>query len=179
MDQIRKFFGWLKRQHFWVLSAMVAAIAAYCWYSASGALQTEFTANEGKIKSQFSAVENVNNQPFIANEVINKEQEEEIKKHASAVNKIWEQLYQRQSERVLKWPDELSPRFRDEVAELKFEDEIPRPLREEYLNYIDSHFEALPKKIGARVMPAGEAGTSAYGRGMGGERSIERGYSDM
>ena len=42
MDQLRKIVGWLKRQHFWVLSVVVALIALGCWWSAAGALSNEF-----------------------------------------------------------------------------------------------------------------------------------------
>jgi hypothetical protein len=171
MDHLRKALGWLKRQHFWVLSAIVAAVALASWYRASGVLQSEFKANEGTIKGQFSAVDGVANQPFIANPTISQEQTAQIAKRREAVNQIWQQLYDRQREQVLQWPPVLSQQFRDQVEKLRFEDEIPGELRDDYMNYINRHFPELPKKIQAREMAAGDTG-SGYG---GGRMSAGRG----
>lgn len=169
MDQVRKILGWLKRQHFWVLAVLATAIALWSWYSASSALKAEFTQNESAIKQQFTAVDGVATQSFISNPVINEEQGKQIEQQRAEVAKIWEQLYARQSESVLEWPAALGQRFRDHVAKLKFEDEIDGEMRDLYLNYIDNHFPELPKKIGARVMPAsGESGGGLRGMGGGG-----------
>jgi hypothetical protein len=173
MDQIRKIMSWLKQQHFWVLSGLVAAIALFCWYSASSALVTEFQANESAIKSQFGAVDTAGN--TIANDTINATQSKFIGKQEDEVKRIWQQLYERQREAVLEWPAALGIAFRDEVAELDFEDEIPREMRNIYMDYIDRYFPELPKKIGAREMAADASGFGGgYGGNMG--RGIERGY---
>ena len=54
MDQLRTILAWLKRQHFWVLSVLIALVAIGCWWSASGRLRDEFTANKQAIDSEFS-----------------------------------------------------------------------------------------------------------------------------
>ena len=46
MDQWRTILAWLKRQHFWVLSVLVAPIGIACWWSALRTLSSEFTANK-------------------------------------------------------------------------------------------------------------------------------------
>ncbi len=51
MDQLRKIVGWFKRQHFWVLSGVVALIALGSWWSAAGTLSKEFTSNKGAHRS--------------------------------------------------------------------------------------------------------------------------------
>jgi hypothetical protein len=163
MDQLKVALGWLKRHHFWVLCVVIIGIALYCWNGASGALQEEFERNQGTIKTQFDAQNNLSREEFHANDTINAQQIEEIKKQSEKVGEAWTKLYNRQREAVLKWPSELSDRFRNFVANLKFGDPIPVDLRNHYMNYVGTHFKKLPEKVGAPVLAAGE------GRGGGRE----------
>jgi hypothetical protein len=67
---------------------------------------------------------------------------------------------------VLKWPSNLSEEFRTYIEKLKFGDEIRRGLRAHYNNYIQNHFPALPKIVGALEVPeGGQSGMGDYGRG--------------
>lgn len=166
MDQLRKMLGWLKRQHFWVLAVVLTSIALGCWYRAAGALQDEFAKNQRTIKQEFDAQSRLRREAFHANEGINQQQRKEIKEQSESVAEIWQQLYDRQREEILKWPDELSQRFRDYVAKLKFGEEIPIDLRNNYMNYVGGHFNKLPERVKARVLSEGEGGR----RGRGGSR---------
>lgn len=167
MDQVRAVLGWFKRQHFWVLSILIVLIFTGCWWVASGKAFALFTANSSTIKGGFAEIDTVRNVPFHPNEVINKRQAEENTKQLDSVKKIWQTLYDKQSEQVLKWPQELSQAFRDAVDKLPaLTGEIPEDLRDNYQNYIERHFPALPNQIGAQPLdinaPAG------LGGGMGG-----------
>jgi hypothetical protein len=165
MDQVRTVLGWLKRQHFWVLCVVVAALALASWFRAANALEEEAKRNESTIKQEFNAQSQLRSQQFHANESINSQQVEEIKKQSEIVSGSWEQLYNRQREGVLKWPSELDQKFRDYVAKLKFGDPIPGELRNHYMNYVGTHFKKLPELIGARVMEEGAGGgASRFGR---------------
>ena len=42
MDQLRTALGWLKRQHFWVLSGLAGLIALGCWWSGTGSFSKQF-----------------------------------------------------------------------------------------------------------------------------------------
>lgn len=163
MDQVRAILGWFKRQHFWVLSVLIALIAVGCWWSASGKLFALFNTNASTIKSGFSEIDSVRNTSFHPNEVINKRQAEENTKQQESVKRIWQALYDKQSDQVLKWPAALSQAFRDAVEKLPpLTGEIPVELRENYQNYIERHFPTLPDQIGARPLdinaPTGPGG---------------------
>jgi len=158
MDQLRTALGWLKRNHFWVLSALIPLIALGCWWSASGKLSAMYDTNEKLIKAEFTNLKTEHDKPFHPNEVINQRQGTEVNKQSESVLKLWQQLYDKQRESVLKWPPQLSKEFRDEVEKKQFGDNITTFNRNVYQNYIEQHFPELPKIVGAREMLPTEAG---------------------
>jgi hypothetical protein len=164
MDQLRTMLAWLKKQHFWVLSVLVALIGIACWWKASGTLSSEFVSNKGAIEGEFSSLKQTQGKPFLPNQTIIDKQKEEIKNQAKGVAETWQKLYDRQREHVLEWPTDLSQEFRDHVEKLKFGDDIPRHLLNDYQNYARRYFPELPKIVGARVYAEGEG---AYGEGGG------------
>jgi hypothetical protein len=162
MDQLRKAWGWLQRQHFWVLTAIAVLVALGCWWRGANALWAEYQANKSKIESEFTSAGTVKSKPFHANDKVQSAQNEEIAKQQETVFALWKQLYDRQTASVLKWPSNLSDEFREHIAKLNFGDDFPRNLRAHYNNYIRDHFPELPKIVGALEEP-----DSAQG-GMGG-----------
>jgi hypothetical protein len=175
MDQLRKIFGWLKRQHFWVLSIVVALVALGCWWRAAGTLSKEFTTNQTTIVQQFTTLAGLKNQQFHPNDTINERQVAETKKQSEDVEKIWQQLYDRQREDVLEWPSALSQRFRDTVEKLNFGDPITPPsLLGDYQNYAQRYFPELPKIVGARPLSEEELNAAGgFGGGYGRGGSVE------
>ncbi|MEX2307345.1 MAG: hypothetical protein WD738_07120 [Pirellulales bacterium] len=163
MDQLRTIFAWLKQQHFWVLTALVAVIALGSWWSAAGSLSAQYEANKNKIETEFTSLASLRGNPFHPNDIINENQDAETKKQAESVAAIWQKLYDRQREHVLEWPAALSQAFRDHVEKLQFGADIPPHLRQNYQDYVERHFPKLPEKIGARVLREGES--SPYGGG--------------
>lgn len=168
MDQIRKALSWLKQNHFWVLSGLIALIGLFCWWSAAGSLTKQYEANKSKIMAEFSSMQSEKSKPFHPNEEINKRQVEETNLLSAEVFELWQKLYEAQGENVLVWPAALSTAFRDAVDKLEFGAAIPSNLRENYQNYITRHFTKLPEKIGARPLEESSS-TSA-----GGEFSFSR-----
>ena len=113
MDQLRKVLAWLKANHFWVLSVLVAVIALLCWKMAAAKLSKEFTANKTTITSEFNETEDFRSKPFHPNDDVNQKQAEQIDLQAKNVEAIWKSLYERQTKGVLTWPTDLSQEFRD------------------------------------------------------------------
>ncbi len=168
MDQLRVAWGWLQRQHFWVLTVVAVLVALGCWWRGANALLAEYKSNRSKIESEFAAASSVHSKPFHANESIQQAQNEEIANQQKSVRQLWEQLYARQTAAVLKWPSNLSEEFRNYIAKLKFGDNIPPNLRRHYNNYIQNHFPELPKIVGAlEDTGSGQSGMGDYGRGGG------------
>jgi hypothetical protein len=166
MDQLRTALIWLKRHHFWVLCGLVAIIAFTSWAKASGKLTALFTTNQSAIKKEFESVQGLRKDPFHPNEDINTKQQAQTKQQAADVQKLWQQLYDRQREHVLEWPTELIKDFRDNVDKLQFGAEIRSDLRNHYQNYIENHFPTMPKRIDARAI---DPGTMSGGPGGGPE----------
>jgi hypothetical protein len=170
MDQVRAFLGWIKAQHFWVLTLLIVVLSTAGWYLASGALAAKFKANQAKIAAEFTSQQALQSKPFKANEPINVGQEQQIKLLAEGVRKVWNQLYDRQKEDVLKWPEALGPAFLAYVNDGKrFGDKIRDDHRERYLNYIQNQFPNLLKIIDARELPFdGSTGGGGIGGAMPG-----------
>jgi hypothetical protein len=166
MDQLRKVWGWLQRQHFWVLTVIAVLVAMGCWWRGANALWTEYRANRDKIFAEFQSASTVKDKPFHANDKVQAAQSQEIAEQQQEVNALWKQLYERQTASVLHWPSNLSEEFRKHIAKLQFGAEIPQNLRSHYNNYIRDHFPELPKIVGALEEPnTGQGGTSYMGGG--------------
>jgi hypothetical protein len=176
MDQLRTALVWLKKHHFWVLCGLVALVSLGSWAKASGKLSALFTTNQNAIKSEFTNVKGVRDNPFHPNEEVNSKQQEQTAKQAADVAKLWQELYERQRKNVLEWPPELSKDFRDFVDKLEFGAVIRPDLRNHYQNYIENHFPALPKQIEARAIDASvTAGAGPGGAEFGGGRFAAEG----
>jgi hypothetical protein len=175
MDQVRKVLGWLKQNHFWVLSVLIVLISLFCWWSGSGAMSKLYKDAETKISGGFQQVDTLLGDSFHPNEQIKEQQTKEYNQLLEAVAKLWQELYDLQSKGVLIWPSgpgELLPQFVETVEKLEFGDDIPDRWREHYRNYIFRHFPKLPEKIGARAIQEGQAGAAGAGimrRGIGAE----------
>jgi hypothetical protein len=168
MDQLRTALVWLKRHHFWVLCGLVALIALVSWAKASSKLTALFNQNQAAIKTEFSNVQNLRTDPFHPNEEVNNKQQEQTKHQAEGVAKLWKDLYERQRQHVLEWPEELGPEFREAVDKLQFGDDIRNDLRNRYQNYIENHFPSLPKQIDARPIDASVTAAGGPGEFVGG-----------
>jgi hypothetical protein len=176
MDQVRTALAWLKKHHFWVLSALIPLIMIFCWNKASGKMSALYSKNESEIKGGFTSVDKVKGDPFHPNEDVNTKQEAQTKQQAEDVAKLWQQLYDRQRQHVLEWPVQLSKEFRDAVEKLQFGADIPWDLRNHYQNYIENHFPDLPKQIEARAIDETVTGTGGPG---GGEMMRSRSFTEM
>ncbi len=170
MDQVRTALAWLKKHHFWVLTGLAVLIALGCWWSAAGKMSAKYEADQKTIKGGFDTVQAVKSASFHANQTINDKEIGEIQTLSKSVAKLWQVLYDKQRENVLKWPTALSKEFRDAVEKMQFAEDIPRELRNNYQNYIELHFPELPKQISARPLEANEAG------GPGGPGEFRRSY---
>lgn len=173
MDQIRTALAWLKRHHFWVLTGLIALIALGCWWKGTSTFSAKYDTDQKMIQAEFTNLKTERDKPFHPNEGINQRQGTEVTKQSADVLKVWEKLYDKQRQSVLKWPDQLAPEFRNDVEKKQFGDDIGTFNRNIYQNYIEQHFPELPKIIGAREMLPTETG--AGGMEGGGRRFMNEG----
>src|SRR4051812_27634566 len=104
MDQLRTALAWLKKCHFWVLCGLVALVSLGSWAKASGKLTALFAKNQSDIKAEFGNVKKLRDDPFHPNNDVNQKQQEQIAQQKADVDKLWQQLYERQRTEVLAWP---------------------------------------------------------------------------
>jgi hypothetical protein len=171
VDQVRKILAWFKKYHFWVLSVLVVLLGLFCWWQAAGAMSKEYAEKTGKIEGGFQSVSQVNSKTFHPNDTIKEQQTKEINLLLDDVKKLWQQLYDRQTENALKWPPQLNADFISTVEKLEFGADIDGRLREHYQNYVFRHFPSLPAIIGARPIEEGQTATA------GGAGFSRRGFS--
>ncbi|MGL4514438.1 MAG: hypothetical protein ACRCT8_15220 [Lacipirellulaceae bacterium] len=178
MDQIRVALAWLKAQHFWVLTLLATILATAAWYVSTGSLATQFKANQAKIGAEFTSQDSLQSKAFKANDPVNAAQEEQIQLLADGVRKVWNQLYDRQKEDVLKWPVALGEAFVTYIEDKRFGDALRDDHRERYLNYIQKQFPKLLEIIDARELAfdgASGGGGPGIGGGIGGSMGGPRG----
>lgn len=174
MDQVRAIAKVIWEQRFWVLSVIGLIVAVVTWNMASGQLDTEFTTRASAINGQFQAMTEISNKPVHASQDVIDENKKQVDEQMKIVNAVWQQLYDRQKEAVLKWPKELGPQFIEGMAEKKFRDPIDINLRSIYQNYISNRFDGLLAIVDAKKLldGAGGGGRGGYGEMDGGGRSM-------
>jgi hypothetical protein len=165
MDKVRAIMQVLWVQRFWVLSVVGVLAAVVCWMLAANKLQEQFAAEKSAIETQFKNIQTIQQTAFHGNDVVNTREREEASKIADNVQKLWQRLYEHQRERVLFWPDVLGNEFLEHIEKRKFNQAISPLMRDRYLNYIETQFDALIEIVDAQEMDAGAAG--AFG-GEGG-----------
>jgi hypothetical protein len=166
MDKVRAFFRVLWVQRFWVLSVVGVLVAFLSWMMASGSLQEEFAANQTKITGKFTEMQGIIGAEFHGNETVNKKNLQEASEIRKKVVSLWQKLYDKQREEVLKWPENaLGEEFISHVENKKFQDPITDPdMQNVYWNYIKNRFDALVEIVDAQKMKPGETSTG-YGGG--------------
>ena len=165
MDQLKVVLGHLKKQHFWVLTVLVLLLTLAGWQMASGKLAEEYTANRSKVKSQFESVRAIVNQTDHPNESFEQVVNQYTADLKRDVESAWNYVYADQKSKVLKWPQELGPRFIEWINDPDHQNaDIPQVFREMYLNYIKNEFPRLLEVVDAKPYWYAEDETAVPGR---------------
>ncbi len=150
MEQLNKILTGLKKYHFWVLCTVVVALALIVWNMAAASLSTEFETNSRKITSLKNDLERIERTPDHPNNNVLEGIEKQTSVLRGRVARLWQQLYSRQREEVLKWPPALGSDFIQRVNREKFGADLPFAFRERYQNYVKERFEELREIVKAR-----------------------------
>lgn len=174
MDQVRVALAWIKQYHFWLLCLLIVGVSLGCWYMASSDLIAQFKANQSKIDSEFSNQRSLQSRSLFPNEAVNSGQTNENTEVANRVQTIWQALYSRQREEVLKWPRSLGDDFISKVEneKVKFGDPISTAMRNRYQNYAKNSFKELPAIVDALEMKDDGNSRSGGAGGFGGGFSM-------
>jgi hypothetical protein len=170
MDQVRAIAKVIWEQRFWVLSVLGLIVALVCWNMASGSLDARFSERKSAIDGMFTAIQGLKSKPVHPNQIVNEEDQKQVAQQTEYVNEVWQELYNRQKESVLKWPQELGPQFLAYIEGMKFRDPISSNMRSVYQNYIDDRFDGLLKIADAQKLAEGSSGGAYGGGGQYGRR---------
>ncbi|MCG8449571.1 MAG: hypothetical protein MI725_08335, partial [Pirellulales bacterium] len=176
MDQVRAIIRTIWQQRFWVLISIAAVVSVFCWMSAAGDLDAQFSKRQSEINNMFSAMRNLNSQALHPNEDVIRGNTQQTVQQGNITLALWEDLYGRQHEEVLFWPkDHLDAGFIEEIEKLKFGDKFPpqksQAMRSNYWNYIGKRFDGLLEIVQAlkNEERSGSSYGGEYGGGYGGE----------
>ncbi len=167
MDQVRAIARVLWTQRFWVLSVICAIVGAVCWNMASTDISAQFTKRKGVIDGAFRDVSAIRSEAVHPNDDVNAGDLEQAKLQRNFVRAVWSELYQSQRSKVLYWPKSLGDDFVTKIEGKKFGDKISSGMRDRYLNYIETRFDALLEIVQAKKIA--EGGARGGGGGYGGE----------
>ncbi len=119
MDQLAPVIQWLKRNGFWIISALVALLLIGGWFLASGQIQEQTTAQVRKLKSSFSDMSSVRSVSAVTEEdgveesvvahpnaLTEEKMTEELKETIDAIAVVWQQKRDQQ-EPLLVFPKEI------------------------------------------------------------------------
>lgn len=182
MDQLKQFFGAIKKYHFWILCAIVILVGLTSWYMSTSKLSEETTKNAANIKQKETEVNAIGqisphpNQEFLTG------MDKMIEGYSVNLAQAWKYRYDQQKS-LLVWPASMGQDFIQTVNPLRpieefvtYDDkgyvpsqEINGQYRERYRYFITDELPKLAAQIGSKwSAKAGEArGSSSGSKSMG------------
>ncbi|MBN1851601.1 MAG: hypothetical protein JW829_02720 [Pirellulales bacterium] len=170
MEQIRAILQFFKKQHFWLLNALIIVTAIVSWFLAARSLNDTFSKNRNTIETALKAQQQIAATNPHHNDKTIEAQRQEVAQLRMHTLEVWQKLYKRQQEEVLKWPAQLGNAFINMISKYKFGDEltaVDKPYLARYRNYIQDAARKLPEIVQAK--------TKDVDMSLGGELYGERG----
>lgn len=147
-----------KKHHFWILTAVLLAVAVPCWYLGTSNILAQTDAWKQTLNQKFSDLDAEQNRregalPYHPNENFKRGMLVVGDEQARNVWSAWETLYKHQVDTVLKWPAGLSEIDREELENGKFfvtskDDPRSVEVRTNYRNYV---LRDEPKRLENRL----------------------------
>lgn len=147
-----------KKHHFWILTAVLLAVAVPCWYLGTSNILAQTDAWKQTLNQKFSDLEAEQNRregalPYHPNENFKRGMLVVGDEQARNVWSAWETLYKHQVDTVLKWPAGLSEIDREELENGRFftmssADARSVEVRTNYRNYV---LRDEPKRLENRL----------------------------
>jgi len=155
MDQLQVALAVLKKQYFWVASAVILVVALGGWYKATSDSALQYAQRTSKLQNDFQALQGIINTPNHPNQDVIDALVTKTEKLSEEVFQAWQILYQDQKAKN-QLSTNLSPRFREYWEAMGPDDRLPRDLREHYQIFIVDHIPKLFDMIGVRRAVARE-----------------------
>ncbi len=143
------------KYHFWVLTVLVVAIGVTGWFFASNGLADQFAADKGRLNSSFNTARTIQNEQDHPNDTMSTDVRNQTEQLAESIRQAWEELYERQRDEVLKWPEGLPQTVLAAIEGKKFPDELPDKQVDLYQNFLrGDYLNKLPQLAEAQDVNA-------------------------
>jgi len=153
MDQLQVALTVLKKQYFWVVSAIILVVSLGSWYKATSDLAETYAQRARKVEGDFNSLQAIISEPNHPNQAVIDRIAEKTGELRKEVYRAWEILYTDQKAKNQLSPN-LPKRFRDYWEAAGPDVELPRNLREDYQIFIVDHIPRLFDMVGVRRLVA-------------------------
>jgi hypothetical protein len=150
MDKLQPILAAIKQYHFWVLTVVVALLGLIAWSAATASLTEQFERSKREVEGKKTSVNRIHGEADHPNDKIIDGMKGENLVLKKQVFDVWTRLYDAQREQVLSWPEQLLPEFRETVDILRFDEEIPGNLRDDYHLNANRFAKQLPEIVQAQ-----------------------------
>ena len=149
MDKLQPLITFLKKQYFWLLAGLLLIVGVFGMWTATGAVAQQFDDFQQEIKSKKGNLTTIQGTNPHANQDVIDRQLAENQKLAENRREVWETLYNRQREEVLKWPP-VKTAFDKMIVGKEFGDVLERRYLRDYQNFVKERFEELHQIVRAQ-----------------------------
>ena len=150
MDQVKVALAVLKKQHFWILCALIIIPSVVVWKMAVGHVSEQFDARKGEVEGHLSKVQGIKGDTEHPNQKTIADLKVQAGNLSEEVFGVWGELYRNQ-QKLNPWPQELGPTFINMVTALREDQDFPRKkFNEDYRMFIDNHLPSLDGIIDRR-----------------------------
>jgi len=166
MDKVKEIWGFVRRQHFWLIAPLLFIAGFLGWFLSTSKLQKEFESNQTTVQGYISSMNTVGGvQPHPNQEYLDGMQQL-IDQRRDNVRKAWQTKWENQKQR-LRWPEGLDEGFRKTVEPMrpiesvtKAQDDVLLGVqRRQYVDFVKTELPRLANLIGSRWEPTKQAGS--------------------
>ena len=162
MDQLAPVIQWIKRNGFWIISALVALLLIGGWYIASAQIQEQTTAEVRKLKSSFSDMTSVRGVSAVTeedgveesvvahpNSLTEEKMTEELRETIDAIAEVWQQKRDQQEPLLVFPKDILGAKTFEFFNQGKSAEDFPVGLVSSAAEktYLRTYREQIPKQV--------------------------------
>jgi hypothetical protein len=184
MSKMQDIQDWLRKYLFWCLCGLIAIFSVTSWWLGVRTLNTKSKENLTKIQSNFDSATKITEVVVPGNihpnDVVNKQLSDLTLRTRKTVLESWQGLYNRQKEKIFKWPVLLDKEFLDWINSNPADAEIPPDQLVEYQNKVLKELERIVTKVAYADWPDAVAAAAAAGTATGSPLSgFNRGTAEM
>src|SRR5690349_7423656 len=111
MDKVKEIWGFVKLQHFWILSPIIFLTGLVGWMMSTSKLAASFDSNKTQVDGYISKMNTVRGVTRHPNQEYLDGMDQLIQQRRNNVKAAWEKKWEAQKQRLV-WPEALDAEFR-------------------------------------------------------------------